>query len=144
MTRRTGKMTLGTRNNNAYIELLKTFPPRPITSHEEFIATQKVIDSLIDKEGQLSSDEQDYLNILGTLVYEYEEKHVKIPRIYGVELLKTLLSDLNLSAKDLIPIFHTESNVSDVLNGKIDLTVEDIDKLAKFFKISPAAFLKNK
>ena len=135
-------MTLGTRNNNAYMELLKTFPPRPITSHEEFLATQKVIDSLIDKEGQLTRDEQDYLNILGTLVYEYEEKHVDIPRIYGIELLKTLLSDLNLSAKDLIPIFHTESNVSDVLNGKIDLTIEDIDKLAKFFNISPIAFVK--
>lgn len=130
------------KNNNAYIELLKGFPPRPITSHEEFVATQKVIDSLIDKKGQLTSDEQDYLNILGTIVYEYEEKQVKIPDIYGIDLLKALLSELNLSTKDLIPIFHTESNVSDVLNGKIDLTVEHINKLAKFFKISPAAFLK--
>ncbi|BDA72885.1 hypothetical protein CAL7716_070510 [Calothrix sp. PCC 7716] len=135
-------MTLGTRNNNAYMELLKTFPPRPITSHEEFIATQKVIDSLIDKEDELTSDEQDYLNILGTLVYEYEEKHVEIPDIYGIDFIKALLLDLNLSAKDLIPIFKTESHVSDVLNGKIDLTVKDISKLADFFKISPAAFVK--
>ena len=142
MTRRTGKMTLGTRDNNAYMELLKNFPPRPITSHEEFIATQKVIDSLIDKEGLLTSDEQEYLNSRGTRVYEYEEKYVEIPDIYGRDFLKALLLDLNLSAKDLIPIFKTESHISEVLNGKIDLTVEDINKLADFFKISPAAFMK--
>ncbi|WP_243147166.1 hypothetical protein [Scytonema sp. UIC 10036] len=53
------------------------------------MATQKVIDSLIDK-GDLTSDEQDYLNVLGTLVHEYEEKHKSIPDIYGVELLKAL------------------------------------------------------
>ena len=65
-------MTLGTPSTNPYIEFLTSFPPRPITSEEELIATQKVIDSLIDK-GELTADEQDYLNVLGTLVYEYVE-----------------------------------------------------------------------
>ncbi|NQE37362.1 hypothetical protein E5S67_05133 [Microcoleus sp. IPMA8] len=30
-------------NSSAYIELLKTFPPRPITAEKELIATQKAI-----------------------------------------------------------------------------------------------------
>ena len=76
-----------------YIELLKNFPPRPITSEEELIATQKIIDSLIDK-GELTLHEQDYLNVLGTLVHEYEEKHQLIPDIHGVELLKALIANL--------------------------------------------------
>ncbi|MEH2264172.1 hypothetical protein [Nostoc sp.] len=41
-------MLSGTPNTNAYIELLKYFPPRPVTSEEELMATQDVIDSLID------------------------------------------------------------------------------------------------
>ncbi len=33
----------GSRSPSVYIELLKTFPPRPIASEEELLATQNVI-----------------------------------------------------------------------------------------------------
>jgi HTH-type transcriptional regulator/antitoxin HigA len=59
-------------NSNTYIELLKTFPPRPITAKSELIATQETIDSLLDK-SERTPDERDYLNLLGLLVYEYEQ-----------------------------------------------------------------------
>ncbi|WP_414589138.1 helix-turn-helix domain-containing protein [Scytonema sp. PCC 10023] len=136
-------MTLGTPSTNPYIELLTSFPPRPITSEEELIATQKVIDSLIDK-GELTPDEQDYLNVLGTLVHEYEEKHKLIPDISGVELLKTLIAELGLRQKDLVPIFKTESIVSEVMSGQRNLTVNHIRQLAEFFHISPAAFFESR
>jgi HTH-type transcriptional regulator / antitoxin HigA len=136
-------MTPGIHNINTYIELLTSFPPRPITSEEELLATQKVIDSLIDK-GELTQDEQDYLNVLGTLVYEYEEKHYPIPDISGVELLKALLFEFGLRQKDLVSIFKTESIVSEVLSGQRNLTVNHISQLAEFFHISPAAFFESK
>ncbi|MEG4801460.1 transcriptional regulator [Microcoleus sp. ARI1-B5] len=77
-------------NSNAYIELLKSFPPRPITVESELIATQETSDSLLDK-GELTPDECDYLNLLGMLVYEYEQTLEPIPDIYGVELLNALI-----------------------------------------------------
>jgi HTH-type transcriptional regulator/antitoxin HigA len=61
-----------------------------IATEEQLLANQEVIDSLIDR-AELTTDEQDYLNVLGTLVYEYEQKHQPIPDIHGVELLKALL-----------------------------------------------------
>ncbi len=134
-------MTPGTPVTKTYIKLLKSFPPRPVTSEEELLATQEVIDSLIDK-GELTPDEQDYLNVLGTLVYEYEEKHHSIPDIHGVELLQALIAEFGLRQKDLIPIFQTESIVSEVLSGQRKLTVNHIGKLAEFFHISPAAFFE--
>lgn len=126
-------------NSSAYIELLKTFPPRPITAEEELIATQKAIDSLLDK-GELTPDERDYLNVLGTLVYEYEQTLEPIPDIYGIELLKALIEEFDLRQKDLVPIFKTESIVSDILHEKRQLTTEHIQKLAEFFSVSPAVF----
>lgn len=126
-------------NSSKYIDLLTIFPPRPIKSEEDLSATQDVIDSLIDK-GYLTPDEQDYLDLLGTLVYEYELMYVEIPDIYGVELLKSLMEELGLRQKDLVPIFKTESIVSDVVNYRRKLTVRHIQELAKRFKISPAAF----
>lgn len=142
MTNKTGKMTRGSRNKSAYIELLKVFPPRPITSEEEFLAAQQVIDSLIDRR-ELTQDEQDYLNVLGTLVYEYEQKQELIPDLHGVELLKALKIEFNLRQKDLVPIFKTESIVSAVLNGQRQLTATHIARLADFFGISPAAFFES-
>ncbi len=126
-------------NSSAYIELLKTFPPRPITAEEELTATQKKIDSLLDK-GELTPDERDYLHVLGTLVYQYEQTLEPIPDIYGIELLKALIEEFDLRQKDLVPIFKTESIVSDILHEKRQLTTEHIQKLAEFFSVSPAVF----
>lgn len=127
------------KSSSAYIELLKTFPPRPITAEEELMATQEAIDSLLDK-GELTSDERDYLNVLGTLVYEYEQTLEPIPDIYGIELLKALVEEFDLRQKDLVPIFKGESIVSDILHKKRGLTTEHIQKLAEFFGVSPAVF----
>ncbi|MEH1821967.1 MAG: transcriptional regulator [Nostoc sp.] len=127
-------MTPGIPVTKKYIELLKCFPPRPVTSEEELLATLEVIDSLIDK-GELTSDEQDYLNVLGTLVYEYEQKHHSIIDIHGIELLEALITEFSLRQQDLIPIFKTESIVSEVLSEQRKLTVNHIRKLAEFFHI---------
>ncbi len=126
--------------SNAYIELLTAFPPRPINAESELIATQETIDSLLDK-SELTPDEHDYLNLLELLVYEYEQTLEPIPDIYGIELLKALIEEFDLRQKDLVPIFKTESIVSDILREKRQLTTQHIQKLAEFFCISPAAFL---
>lgn len=131
------------RDNMSYSELLQWFPPRPIMSDAQYCKTQEVIDALIDK-GELTPDEEEYLDLLGTLLYTYEEQHVDIPDIWGVELIKAFLSERQLRQKELVSIFKTESIVSAVLNGHRNLTVEHIEKLAEFFKVSPALFFENK
>ena len=135
-----GKMTHGLNKNTPYIELLQAFPPRPIKSQAEMWAVQQVIDSLLDRAEQLTPDESDYLNVLGTLVYEYEQTQEGLTDIYGIELLKVLIEERDFRQKDLVPIFKTESIVSDVLKNRRQLTTRHIQELAEFFHISPAAF----
>lgn len=134
-------MTVGLKTPSSYyIELITTFPPRPITNDAELIATQNQINSILDN-GKLTQDDRDYLKVLSTLVYDYEEKHELLPTLKGVELLKALLEDSNLQPKDLIPICETESTVLEILNGKRELTTQQIKELGVFFRISPTAFL---
>lgn len=128
-----------TAESDSYIELLRQFPPRPIKSEAELVAMQEVIDALLDS-GRITPEKQDYLNVLGALVHEYEEKYVPIPDLSGVELLKALIDEFDLKQKDLVPVFKTESIVSAILAGQRKFTVEHIEKLAKFFRISPSAF----
>lgn len=134
-------MTIAT-DSHTYIEMLTTFPPRPIKSSIECDEVQAVIDRLLDEQ-QLSEEQRDYLNLLGLLIEDYEAKVFPISDIYGVELLKVLIADRSLKQKDLVPIFKTESIVSAVLSGQRNLTVEHIENLASLFHLSPAVFLKN-
>jgi antitoxin component HigA of HigAB toxin-antitoxin module len=44
------------------------------------------------------------------------------------------------AAKDLVGTFATESVASEVLDGRRELTRKHIEGLARFFKVSPAAY----
>ncbi len=135
-------MTTGLKTPSSYyIEIITTFPPRPITCEAELNATQNRIDSIVNRRN-LTQDDRDYLNVLGTLVYDYEQKHEPMPVLKGIKLLKALMIEDNIQEKDLIDIFESESWVSEVMNGKRELTVSQIQKLAKFFHLSPVAFLE--
>jgi HTH-type transcriptional regulator/antitoxin HigA len=54
--------------------------------------------------------------------------------------VKVLLFERGLRQKDLVPIFGTESIVSEVLAGKRELQAKHIARLAEFFHVSPSAF----
>ena len=62
-----------------YLELLKQYPPRPIHDKEELENTERVISSFLDKiildKIQLTIEEREYLSVLVTLIYEYEETY---------------------------------------------------------------------
>lgn len=140
MINKTGNKTLGT--PKTYLELITSFPPRKITSEEELTRTQNIIDELLDQ-GNLTPDERDYLHLLGLVVSEYEDQNYPIRDIYGVELFKVLIEELNLQFTDLISIFEDETILSDVIAGKQTLTIEHIEKLSDFFHIDPSVFLRN-
>jgi len=140
MINKIGNKTLGT--PKTYLELITSFLPRKITSEAELTTTQNVIDSLLDQQN-LTPDERDYLHLLGLLISEYEEENYPVADIYGVDLLKVLLAELNLQPQDLMPIFAEKTILSEVFTGKQQMTLEHIEKLANFFHVSPAIFLKN-
>ena len=111
-----------------YLELLKQYPPRPIDNEEDLEMMQQVINRLLDKP-QLTVEEREYLNVLGALIYEYEENQEPIPDIYGIELLKFILEERNLQKQDLLSIFESKSTLDDILDGQQYLTPDYIKKL---------------
>ena len=123
-----------------YLELLKQYPPRPIHNEEDLEMMQEVINRLLDKP-QLTAEEREYLNVLGSLIYEYEENQEPITDIYGLELLKFILEEKNLQKQDLLSIFESKSTLDDIFDGLQELTPIYIQKLANFLNISPDLFL---
>ncbi|MFZ3200947.1 MAG: hypothetical protein WA175_07335 [Candidatus Acidiferrales bacterium] len=118
---------------------LEVGSPTPITSerqHEEYLS---VLDKLASKEHP-TSEEEKYAEVLMALIEAYEEEHHSIPDAGPVEVLRALMDANDLRQKDLVPIFGSESIVSEVLHKKRALNKTHIEKLSKRFRISPAAF----
>ncbi|RUS97001.1 hypothetical protein DSM106972_085510 [Dulcicalothrix desertica PCC 7102] len=122
--------------SNYYLELITTFPPRPITNEAELVATQERIDSILDKKN-ITQDDKDYLKVLGTLVYDYEQQHEPMPVLKGIEMIEALLEESNLQPKDLISILGTDTKVEEILSGKRAPSQDEVEKLANFFNVSP-------
>jgi HTH-type transcriptional regulator / antitoxin HigA len=134
-------MTTGLKTPSSYyLQLINTFPPRPINDEAQLLATQDQIDAIIDRQN-ITQDDKDYLEVLGTLVYDYEQKHEPMPVLEGIELLKALMGEDNLQPCDLISIFEDESTIALVLEKKQEMTVKQVQKLSNFFQISPVRFL---
>lgn len=126
-------MTTGIKKPSTYyLELINSFPPRPINNEVELITTQNKINSILDKHN-LTQDDKDYLKVLGILVYEYEETHEIIPKIKGVELLKALSEELGTQNKKLLGIFNQESVIINILQGKKKLTIKQEEELRRNF-----------
>lgn len=123
--------------------MIATFPPRAIYDEAEYEAVQAQVDRLVDH-GKLSPAEQEYLDLLGTLIWAYEQRTEPAAayELRGVALIRGLMELHDLKQKDLIPIFKTKSIVSAVLNGKRKLTVEHIGILATFFCVSHGLFFE--
>lgn len=118
---------------------LEVGAPRPITSarqHEEYLS---VLDQLAAK-AHPTREEEEYAELLITLVEAYEDEHYRIPDASPLEVLRALMEANNLRQKDLISVLGSESIVSEVLRGKRNLNKAHIEKLSKRFRVSPAVF----
>ncbi len=90
---------------------------------------------------ELSRGEQAYLEALSDLVELYEDEHIEMPRVSGVDVLRHLMEEHGLRQKDLVPLFGSKSIVSEVLSGKRPLALAHIVKLSERFGLPADAFI---
>ena len=126
-----------------YVALVRAFPLAHIADDTHLGAAIAQIHRLLDMgEDNLSPAENLYLDALSDLVEVYEQEHVPIPAVSGVEMLRFLMEQHDLTQTDLAPLFGSQGIVSEVLNGKRRLALSHIKKLAARFKVSPAVFVE--
>jgi len=82
----------------------------------------------------------DLMDTLGTLVHSYEQSYYPMPNVVGIDVLKFLMDEHDLTPSDL-PEIGSQVVVSDLLAGKCQLNVENIQSLSKRFGLSPATFI---
>ena len=95
-----GTKTRPDRSSPEYLALLRSFPPRPIRGDDQHRRAVEVVNRLLDRPA-LSPDEEDYLDVLGLLIADYEDAIYEHPEFSPVERLRHLMGEHSLTQAEL-------------------------------------------
>jgi HTH-type transcriptional regulator / antitoxin HigA len=111
------------------------------TSDEEFEELIGFADYLMDHtQGQTDHPLIGLLDLVGTLIAEYERTHIEEPKGTPIGCLQYFMAEYGLKQKDLTEI-GSPGVISEVMSGKRDLNKRQIKALSARFGCSPAVFI---
>jgi HTH-type transcriptional regulator/antitoxin HigA len=100
---------------------------KPIRTDKDYEEALQRVELLMDaKEGTVEFDE---LEILSTLIENYEAKHFSIDIPDPIEAIKFRMEQEGLKQKDIAKLFGNKVRVSEVLNKKRRLTLDMVRNL---------------
>ena len=109
-----------------------------IKSRRQYNFYCKSLEELLSKNRKSDEDEVDLLTLL---IEKYDEEQYQLPEFDPIQLLKSIMSDHNMKAKDLTEILGlTKGTVSKILNYQKGLSKDTIRKLSEHLKLSQEAF----
>lgn len=101
---------------------------------------QKAINRTIELFHSEKDSEIDELELLLILVKDYEDKHIQLPSLDPLEVIKLKMEELGLKNKDLEPLIGSRGHVSSVLSGRREITLAIAQRLKTFFKLPAEVF----
>jgi len=111
-----------------------------IKSEKQYTSYCNQLEELVIKNRKSDLDE---IELLTFLIEKYDDEQYQLPEVEPIQLLKSLMADHKLKAKDLTKILGlTKGTVSKILNYQKGLSKETIRKLADYFKLNQEAFNK--
>ena len=91
---------------------------------------------------QERTPESEELALLLVLIRDYEDRHISIPDLDPIEVIKLKMSESGLKAKDLEPLIGSKGHdVSSVLSGKREITLKMAQRLRDYFQLPAEVFL---
>jgi HTH-type transcriptional regulator / antitoxin HigA len=134
------KHTARRNTDDKYMQLVRTFPLRPIRTDAGLDRAIAVVDSLIDR-ADLDAGEEDYLDVLSDLIHKYEAERDPVAHVTEADVLRFLLETNEMAQAELARKSGiAESTISEILAGKRKLSRRHISKLSKVFHVSAAVF----
>lgn len=89
------------------------------------------------KEGTPEAEE---LALLLLLVKDYEDKHIHLPEVNPIEVIKLKMEERGMKAKDLEPIIGSKGHVSSILSGRREITLKIAQRLRDYFQLPAEIF----
>ena len=78
--------------------------------------------------------------MLLVLVKDYENKHIHLPEINPIEVIKLNMIERGIKAKDLEPLIGKKGHVSSILSGRREITLKMAQRLRDYFQLHAELF----
>ncbi len=112
--------------------------PKNETDYDQLV---EALDELTDRIGDDESHPlMSLVDIIGDWVEAYDLEHRPMPKVSGVDVLRSVMQEHGLTQSDL-PGVGTQSVVSEILSGKRQLNVRQIRWLADHFNVPVEMFI---
>lgn len=137
------------RVSDDYLDLVKTFPLRPLRTEAEIDEATSIFSRLAGRLEPLSAGERDYMDAIEQFIDAYEAKRAK-PAILAedpfktpTEILRYLVDQSALSVNDLARVLGlTHAAASMILSGKRAISRSNAVKLSRRFCVDVSAFIR--
>ncbi|MGB3642157.1 MAG: transcriptional regulator [Rivularia sp. (in: cyanobacteria)] len=127
-------------DRNTYGKLLAEYQPQVITSEEEYERMLADAERLIGCKNRCQ-EETALLQILVRLIEEYENQNYPMGKSSPHIILQHLMETQGIKKSELIEIFGSEEIVSEIIDGKREITETQTEALGKLFNVSPKLFI---
>ncbi len=125
-----------------YTRLCQAFLPRPIHDEVGLQNTIEIADAFAGFEEKMTQDQNDYFDLLCTLISDYEDATIEPPKLKNRALLKHLLVEQNLSGAALSRILGKSEAVGRmILRGEREITAAHARVLSAYFNLPVSVFL---
>ena len=130
-------------NPQAYADLLAEALPGVIRSERENERALAIVASLMKRgENHLSPEEDKLLDLLTTLIEDFEEKAYPMGNVSNPQVaVRELMREHALKQTDMVDIFGSQGVVSQVLNGKRQISKAQARRLSERFRLPIDIFI---
>ena len=128
-------------DSGSYPNLLVRYQPKPILTEAENDAAI-ILAQELEHRPDRTPEESLFLELLVTLIENFENEHYPIPEASPSQILQHILEVSNTHETNLVGILGSTSDiVSDIVQGRVPINNTQARILAERFKLSPSLFL---
>ena len=129
-----------------YLDLIDAndISPKVIETEDEYDRFLAVAEKLMHKRLNRTIEETALLMLVVKLIEDYESIHHNLDdwgKSTPTEILRHIMAASGTRNVDLIGIIGSSGVVSEVVNGKRNISLAQAKNLGEFFKISPTLFI---
>jgi HTH-type transcriptional regulator/antitoxin HigA len=127
-------------NLRRYGRLLAATVPGVVKTEKENERLLAEVEKLMRKKS-LSPEEEKLLDLLVTLIEDFEGKHYQLNASTPHGILKELMEARGVKASDLWKLFGSKGVTSEVINGKRAISKAQAKALAEYFNVPADLFI---
>jgi HTH-type transcriptional regulator / antitoxin HigA len=128
-------------NREKYQELLVKYQPKIIRSEAENENALAVVEMLMHRENR-SPEEDELYDLLITLIEKFEREYYSPgDNSHPRSMLLFLMEQKDIKQLDLVGIIGSKGIVSEVVNGKREISKAQAKALGDFFQVDPGVFI---